>query len=135
MVIEVECEKGSDVETEYKLGIKVSGQKRRIETVQTLYDDDRAVVESQLVTIPLAHSSLEVEGGELYLFTVEERTKVLAEEFCVDRIDVLEVNRTVGSGLKLISVDVVVIEAHEYGLLAVYAQLGGETVCRGGLTR
>ena len=65
MVIEVECEKGSYIETEYKLGIKVSGQKRRIETVQTLYDDDRAVVESQLMTLPLTHSSLEVEGGEL----------------------------------------------------------------------
>ena len=91
MIVKVEGEKGSYVESEYEVGIEIGGQKRRVESVQTLYNDDGAVGEAELVSGPLALTLLKVEGGQLDLLAVKELAQMYAEELGVDRIYVLEV--------------------------------------------
>ena len=103
--------------------------------MQTLYDDNRSVGQAHLVANPLTATCLEVKGGNLNLFTVKKRLDMLGEKLGVDGVDVLKVDLAVRAGLDLVTVDVVVVKAHENWLLAMDTKLGGESVRRGCLAR
>ena len=72
MIVEIERQEGSYVESEHEIMVKTVGEQARIETVQTLDDDNRALGEAELMPLPLTLSALKVKGGELDLLAIKE---------------------------------------------------------------
>ena len=103
--------------------------------MQTLNDDNRLFVKSELVANPFAAALLKAECGKLNLLTVQQGSQVLTEQLGIDSVDMLKVNLAVRTGSDLVAVDVVIVKAHKYRLLAVDTKLSVKSVCRCGFTR
>ena len=83
--------------------------------------------------MPLPFAGKEVKGRQADLLPLQKIPHILAEELAVDGVDVLQVQLAVGARGDFVPVDVIVIQAHEDGLLAVNPVLGSQAMGRGGL--
>ena len=57
------------------------------------------------------------------------------EQLCINGVDMLKIHRAVRAGLKLISVDIIIVKAHKNGRFSMHSELCCQSVCRGGFAR
>ena len=80
-----------------------------------------------------AFSALEADDFA-YEFTVREKlSHLLPEQSRINGIDVLQIQFAVRPRGDFVPVDVIVVQAHEHGLLSVHPELGRQPMGRGGL--
>ena len=77
MIVKVEREQGTYVNTEYQRGVKVLRQKRGVKSVKPLNYNNRAFVKLKLVSEPLTFALFEVKARKLNALATEQSTKLL----------------------------------------------------------
>ena len=102
--------------------------------MEALHDDHRVLAELHLMSMPLPAACFEIEAGQLHFLTLQKLRHILPEKVAVQGVDMFQVDFPVGARGDLVPVDIIVIQAHENGLLAMDPQLGCQPVCRGGLS-
>ena len=133
VVIQVQGDQGTDIEAEYTAIVDALGQQHGVQGVEALDDDDGLRGQTHGLAVPFPLAGLEIEVGQLDLLAVQELCHVAGEEVGVQGVDVLQITLAIRAEGHLLPVNVVVIHAHEDGLLAVDPELGGQTVGRSGL--
>ena len=95
--------------------------------MQTFHDHHGIVFELEFVTPELAFAGLKVEARQFNLFTVQKISYLLAEEWQVECLNVLEIPITVVVERSVFAVDEVVIHGEHNGANTVDEHLDGQT--------
>ena len=102
--------------------------------MKPLNNNHRVLPKFQLLSPPLPAAGNEVEGRQRHLLPCQKLSHLLPEQSRVNGIDVLQIQLAVRPRGDFVPVDVIVVQAHEHGLLPVNPQLGRQPMGRGGLT-
>ena len=84
--------------------------------------------------MPLPTPLLKGKGRKLNLFTVQELSDLLTEQISIQRVDMLQIQFTVRTQGNLITVKIIIVQAHQNRLFTVDTQLGCQSIGRGGFS-
>ena len=119
--------------TEY-LGAVHSRYHGRVEGVDAFHDEDVLFMELHHVAVEISLSFLEVETGNLDLFSVQKVVELFSEEFKVHGLECLEVVFPVCITRGQMSVYEIVVQLYHFRIESEYPALDGESLGGGGLS-
>ena len=134
VVVQIQGKQGADIELEDFLFVHTLGNHLGIQAVNSLYNDDRILTQGKLPVVPYPPSCGKVKAGQRRGVPRQQAGNVLPEHLCVQRVDVLQIHRSIRPWKDFIPVDIIVIQAHENRLFPVDTELGCQAVGRGGLS-
>ena len=134
VVIQIQRQQRTDIHPENQIAVYILRQHGRIQTVQALHNDHGIRCQTHMLSPPLPSAGKEVEGGQLYLFSPQQGSHILAEQRTIQCIDMFQIQFSIRAGRNLIPVNVIVIQAHKNGLFPMNTKLGCQTMSRCGFS-